>query len=342
MGTMANVKKRRINIEILRIISMILVLLNHSHWNAGYFKIGMVHSDILKSIGVLEIYSWMFVCVPCFIVISGYFGIRWKWKGLFNYLFQICFWGGLVYIVTWILRMHTFEPLNLLKNMTCFLHGGNWFFTAYLGLYMFAPILNAYIDNSTEKQLRNITLAFFLFQTIFGWIFKEPEFYYGLTTTSLIGWYLIGGWLRKSTWKGFFLKPWQNIAIFIGIGQISVIIAFTAAYLGIEKGTYSYISPLQVIQTTYLFLFCKSLKIYKWEKIIVFFSSSAFAGLLAHSWEGAGLYRNVNNWISQNLPIPFIFAFLWILIFFCCACCLDKIRIFCWNKILNINNSYSK
>lgn len=92
-----------------------------------------------------------------------------------------------------------------------------------------------------------------------------------MTTTSLIGWYLIGGWLRKSTWKGFSLKPWQNIAIFIGIGQISVIIAFAAAYLGIEKVTYNYISPLQVIQTTYLFLFCRSLKVYKWGKIIVFF-----------------------------------------------------------------------
>ncbi len=82
----ASVKKRELNIEILRIISMVLVLLNHSYWNAGFFKIDMVHSDLLLSVGVLELYGWIFVCVPCFIVISGYFGIRWKWKGLFNYL----------------------------------------------------------------------------------------------------------------------------------------------------------------------------------------------------------------------------------------------------------------
>lgn len=329
------VKKREMNIEILRIISMILVLLNHSHWNASYFKIEMVHSNLLQSIGVLEIYSWIFVCVPCFIVISGYFGIRWKWKGLFNYLFQISFWGGLVYLVTWILGMHTFRPLSMMKNMTCFLYGGNWFFSAYLGLYMFAPILNAFIDNSDEKQLRNMTFAFFLFQTIFGWIFKMQEFYYGLTTTSLLGWYLIGGWIRKSTWKGFSLKPWQNMAVFLGIGQISVLVALGAAYAGVEKGTYSYISPLQVIQTTYLFLFCKSLKVTKGEKFITFFASSAFSGLLIHSWEGTTIYGSVNNWISDKLPVPFIFAFIWILVLFSCACCLDKIRIFCWNRISN-------
>lgn len=60
-----------------------------------------------------------------------------------------------------------------------------------------------------------MTLAFFVFQTIFGWIGKSSEFYYGLTSTSLIGWYLIGGLIRKSTWKGFFLKPWQNMAVFL-------------------------------------------------------------------------------------------------------------------------------
>lgn len=219
--------------------------------------------------------------------------------------------------------------------MTCFLYGVNWFFPAYLGLYMLAPILNAFIDNANERHLRNMTLTFFLFQTIFGWILKMQEFYYGLTITSLIGWYLLGGWIRKSTWKGFFLKPWQNIAIFLGIGQISVIISLVAAYIGIEKSIYSYISPLQVMQTTYLFLFCRSLKVSKGEKFITFFSSSAFAGLLAHSWEGVILYRDVNDWISGNLPIPFVFAFIWILLFFSCACCLDKIRIFCWNKVSN-------
>lgn len=70
-------KKRLLNIELLRIIAMILVLLAHSTWNAHYFNIDIVHTDLLKSIGVLEVYGWIFVCVPCFVVISGYFGMKW-------------------------------------------------------------------------------------------------------------------------------------------------------------------------------------------------------------------------------------------------------------------------
>lgn len=85
-------KKRQVNIELLRMIAMVLVLLTHTQFGKG--DISLVHSDLLRAIGNYEVDSWTFVCVPSFVVISGYFGIHWKWKGLFNYLFQIGFWGG--------------------------------------------------------------------------------------------------------------------------------------------------------------------------------------------------------------------------------------------------------
>lgn len=37
-------KKRQVNIELLRIIAMLLVLLDYSTWNAKFFYIGMVHT----------------------------------------------------------------------------------------------------------------------------------------------------------------------------------------------------------------------------------------------------------------------------------------------------------
>lgn len=239
----------------------------------------------------------------------------------------------MVYLVTWSLGLHDFHPLSFIKNMTCFLSGVNWFFSAYFGLYMFAPVLNAFIEKVNEKQMMWMTLAFFAFQTVFGWILKQGEFYYGLTFTSLIGWYLLGAWLKKSSWKGFHLKAWQNMAVFLGVGQLCVLIALAAAFMGIDKGTYSYISPLQVVQTAYLFLFCRSLTVTRGEKIITFFASSAFAGLLAHSWEGAELYGMGMSWVSSNFPVPFVFAMIYICLFFAVACCLDKVRLWCWKRI---------
>lgn len=241
--------------------------------------------------------------------------------------------GGIVYLITWGLGLHDFQVLTFVKNMTCFLYGVNWFFYAYFGLYMFAPVLNAFIEKANERQMMWMTLVFFAFQTVFGWVLKQNEFYYGLTFISLIGWYLLGAFLRKSTWKGFHLKAWQNMVVFLGVGQICVVIALGAAFLGIEKGTYSYISPLQVVQTAYLFLFCRALKVTRGERIITFFASSAFCGLLAHSWEGGEVYGFGMKWISANLPAPFIFSMIYICLFFAAACCLDKIRLWCWKRI---------
>lgn len=85
-------KKRQVNIELLRIIAMILVLLTHT--GNGGCDINLVKTDVWAAIGTYEVDSWIFVCVPSFVVISGYFGIHWKRKGLSNYLFQIGFWGG--------------------------------------------------------------------------------------------------------------------------------------------------------------------------------------------------------------------------------------------------------
>ena len=242
----------------------------------------------------------------------------------------------MIYLITWCFGLHDFRPLPFIKNMTCFLYDVNWFFSAYLGLYMFAPVLNAFIEKVDEKQMMWMTLAFFAFQTVFGWMLKQGEFYYGLTFTSLIGWYLLGAWLKKSSWKGFHLKPLQNMVVFLGIGQLCVLIALAAAFMGVDKGTYSYISPLQVIQTTYLFLFCRSLTVTKGEKIITFFASSAFAGLLAHSWKGSKLYGMGMSWVSNNFPVPFVFAMIYICLFFAAACCLDKARLWCWKSVSKI------
>lgn len=71
---------------------MVLVLLTHTQWGKG--SVELFRTDVWRALGAFEVDGWIFVCVPCFVVISGYFGIRWKWKGLFNYLFQIGFWGG--------------------------------------------------------------------------------------------------------------------------------------------------------------------------------------------------------------------------------------------------------
>lgn len=88
-------KLRQTNIELLRIFSMLMVLVIHYNVGTnGQTTHEMVMSEPLKFVGIASLKSLSFICVNCFIIISGYFGIRWKRKSLCNYLFQIAFWGG--------------------------------------------------------------------------------------------------------------------------------------------------------------------------------------------------------------------------------------------------------
>lgn len=328
---------RQLNIELLRIFSMLMVLVIHYNVGTnGQTTHEMVVTEPIKAIGIASLNSLSFICVNCFIIISGYFGIKWKCKGFCNYLFQISFWGGMIHVIAVVLNCSDFSILHMLGNMFMFLINGNWFFVAYLGLYMFAPILNAYIEKVDTRHLGRMVLVFYLFQTVFGWIFKTcVEFTQGLTFVSFFGLYLLGAYLRKSSMKCFLFPAKVDMMMYLGVGVICVIGSMLTNYIGIQKDVYSYISPLQIIQTIYLFLFFKKIHVSeRYHKLVLFFSSSAFSALLMHSWDGVRLYGNGLRWIDDSLPVPFCFTVIYIVLFFCTACCLDKIRIFAWNHSL--------
>lgn len=326
--------KRLANIELLRIIAMLLVLIGH--WNTicnGDVTYETTHSDLLKSVAVAWGKSWSFICVPCFVIISGYFGIKWKWKGLFSFLFQIFFWYFFVYFIGVLLGTTDFSMKRMLVKFSTSITF-NWFFCSYLGLYMLSPLANAFVEKSSEKELMYMLLAFFTTQTLFGWIMKSMvEFNQGLTCLSLLGYYLLGAYLKRTTFSVFQMGAKANFVVFLSIGLFCTFLNVFTRYLGVSKDVFSYISPLQVLQTTFMFLFCKKVVISNKyiQNIILFFSSSAFAALLMHSWEGIHLYYDTNNWIYLNMSTPALYSLFFILFFFISACCLDKTRIMAWN-----------
>ena len=329
-------KHRQTNIELLRIFSMLMVLVIHYNVATnGQTTHDMVMTTPWKAVGIASLKSLSFICVNCFIIISGYFEIRWKWKSLCNYLFQIAFWGGMMHLIAVVWGFSVFSIRHLLDNVFLFLIHGNWFFVSYLALYMLAPVLNAYIDKVEVRQLERMVLAFYTFQTIFGWIFKNCiEFSQGLTFVSFMGLYLLGAYLKRTNMSFFKWKAYTNLMVYLVVGLLCVVLSMLSNYIGFDKDVYSYISPLQILQTIYLFLFFKALKVNeKYNKLILFFSSSAFAALLMHSWDGVQIYGDGLHWIDTYLPLPFIWTMLYICAFFIMACCLDKIRMFVWGRL---------
>ena len=84
-------KERLSNFELLRMIAMFLVLLVH----ADFFSLGEPTAEecVTNPVDVIPrllFWSLSIACVDIFVLISGWFGIKPRVKGICNFLFQ-CF-----------------------------------------------------------------------------------------------------------------------------------------------------------------------------------------------------------------------------------------------------------
>lgn len=232
------------NIEALRLLSMLMVLNLHS------FK-GYTHGE-----GVLNFLDFFrestSICaVDVFILISGYFGIKWKKQSFFNLIFQIVFYSIGVYSIAVLLGIIPFEMGTFLK---CF---SSYFFawgvvTSYLVLYVISPILNKYSEGASKKEL--FVFIFLLFIAANTICFTT-----GILTFLLL--YLIGRFIKKIDLVSFdSRKPWIEYLVCTIIITIITFLLFrlppikTAGQMTSIPIGYSYNSPFVIFQSVFLFL----------------------------------------------------------------------------------------
>lgn len=94
-----------------------------------------------------------------------------------------------------------------------------WFVKAYMLLYILAPVINSFIENSSTNHIRNVLLLFFVFQTIFGFISDGAVFFEnGYSTISFIGLYLLARYTKMNIDKLNFppsilyIYIWNNLS----------------------------------------------------------------------------------------------------------------------------------
>ena len=320
----SKVGSRQHNLELLRITAMLMVLLIHYNLPVrGKPTPDTLQSDFIFSSVTIVLQSLLIVCVNCFVLISGWFGIRWKRRSLLNLVFQIVFWAVVCYPLLCLL------PHSVESGVTGYAHSllFKWFVWAYFGLYLFAPVLNDFIDKSSTQRLWKFVVAFYVFSTLFGYFSKAvADFNEGMSVLSLIGLYLLGALLRRTesrlpkraaVWLGGYL-----LCALILIGLTLLVFHF-----GIVSTPMGYLNPIFIVESVCLFLFVQRLRVNC--RAILFFSSSAYAVYLAHVFPG-DCYRTalqsivdsgMNCWAEGALIVGFVVAV------FVAAVLVDKVRI---------------
>lgn len=144
--------ERKSNMELLRIVSMIMIVLHHYADHGGFvFENGEITPNRIF-LQAVHLFGKMGICV--FVLISGYFMVessfRWKkvWKLILEVQFYclVCFavtvWGGSVEF-TWKRLFMSIFPVS---------HSMYWFVTTYIILYFLSPYLNIMLHHITREQ----------------------------------------------------------------------------------------------------------------------------------------------------------------------------------------------
>lgn len=330
-------KVRDSNMELLRLVAMLLVLVVHANFRAlpvpGYTH---VHANPSSAFLMFMTEAFSIYAVDLFVLLSGWYGIRFKGKRLAELGFQVLFFGIFAIGVCAV-----FAPQELSHNVfnRLLLLGVNdyWFVKTYVALYLLSPVLNAFVEKASRREFALVLAAFFAFQFVYGWAFESTRWLVaGYSLPSFIGLYLLARFMRLHPLRVWQLSRWADLGIYLGVVATLTIAMFVIKQHGGRGGAlYFYICPLVILGAMHLLLFFSKFSFR--NRWVNWLAVSAFAAYLTQSssFIGGPFYDQIIlNWFNNEPRFQFIlYCVSFVLAVFLGSILIDKLRILLWNGI---------
>lgn len=263
------------NIESLRIISILMIVMMHIMGNA-YNTHNAINHELLFAINTIGNTG-----VTIFILISGYFGIHPTISKFIKMMSIIWFYSILSYLISIFYLGESITLQGLKVTLFPVLCRKYWFITCYIIIFCFSPFLNKIVDTLSKsdfiklislmllffiiaptiftveimrdggKGVINMLLAYLLGQYIkvygFPKIFKERSTI--LLTASLIFIYAINSFL---SWEqGRTMMPFaRDNSFFIILASIAILYKFMNFHFSSSKINYvaGFVFPIYLLQ----------------------------------------------------------------------------------------------
>ena len=329
---------RNSNLELYRIIVMLLIVAHHYVVNSGVME--SMYSTPLNanSIFLFLFGMWGKIGINCFVLITGYFMCTSNItvRKFLKLLLEVEFYRVAIYAIFVLSGYETISLSGIVKAVLPITSIGTNFTGCFLTFYLCIPFLNLLVRNMSEKQHLGI-LGLIFFTYVFMGTF--PVF---SVTMNYVSWficlYFIASYIRLYP-KAIFdkTKVWGVLTALIAI--ICVISVLCCAWLGNRIGrqmAYYFVTDSNTFLAVCLgissFLFFKNIRINQ-SKIINTIASSTFGVLLIHANSDAmrmWLWQtvlNVKDAFLLNTPALVLHAVLSVLGIFIACVVLDQIRI---------------
>lgn len=332
-----NMKHRLSNIEVLRLLAMLYVLIVHADFST--FGAPQVGDETSHPVGVISQYvfeSLTICCVDVFVLISGWFGIRFTLRKLRAFLFQVVFFSLGLFILASLVVPHKAISLAGFKSVFLFNGSDYWFIKAYLLLMILAPVINAFCEHASRREFRATLIAYLAFMLIYGWMEPASIFFTmnGCTALSFIGFYLIGRYMKLYQPKFTRFTRKTDGLIYLALCSFICLVSLALLRFGIritlDSRLLNYGCPVVVLSAVYLLLFFS-----KWHfhsNVVNKMSQSCLAVYLLHcNIFLFPLYKDLVRKANQ-MGGALMIAFLILCVFFI-AIGVDRIRILLWNQL---------
>lgn len=270
--------QRKSNFELMRIISMFMIILNHIiDRNIVLSTTGVTQLIVLGINMIIRIH----VC--SFVLLIGYFQCkkRLKLSKVISINNSVWFYNVVFFIIVSILGLISLSGVDKIKVLLPLCYNNYWFIITYLLLYLISPLLNVIINNINKKQLQKlIILMFCLFSIMTSFTGKSVyDNNSGFSLTNFILLYFIGAYLNLYSIRDCFIfkKASNNlfrlicIMAFIVLANFNLLIYYfsnsVASYNSImeyvsgllKAMVFSYDNPIIIFQAIFYFLFFESL-----------------------------------------------------------------------------------
>ena len=332
-------KVRESNLELYRIITMLLIVAHHYVANSGLaLADSPIFSDPLsgRSLFLLLFGAFGKTGINCFVLITGYFMCKSQItvKKFTKLLGEVMFYKIILYSIFWITGYAPFTLKSVVKMILPFTSISQGFTSCYLVFFLCIPFLNIVIYSMNEWQhIKLILLCSFIY------VFMGTVPFFSVTM-NYVSWYIvlyfIASYIRiypKKIYEKVQFWGWMSFASVL-VSMLSVIACTWLGTIIDRNLTYYFVTDcntfLAVITGICSFLFFKNLSI-KQSKFINTISATTFGVLLIHSnsdimrqWLWKDVLNNAGIYNSNWMPIHAIGS---VLIIFAVCSVIDLLRI---------------
>lgn len=191
--------ERKYGIDLLRIVSMFMIVVLHVLLRGGILENTAVLSAQYDVVWIMKIFCMC--AVNCYGLISGYVGVnnKFRYYKIWVLWLQVVFYTVIINLIYFPAFSSRFDIVTWTNPIFPVSTEQYWYFTAYFALFFFMPFYNRMLNLLAEKELKILALTILVIIVFIPAVWQNDIFVvkngYSFLWLSVL--YLLGGIIKK-------------------------------------------------------------------------------------------------------------------------------------------------